>query len=117
MGSNFKSAVLEQQTANVIKQWHATVKQKRKKQKDYSQSPHGYSTTTWGSSRSSPHDLSSHRPSPTFSTEITAIGTVTEITPDREQEIVVEDDHSPADHTVSSTAVQIEMPEIHITPT
>ncbi|CBI16288.3 hypothetical protein VitviT2T_007988 [Vitis vinifera] len=117
MGTNFKSAVLEEQTANVIRQWHATVKQKRKKQKDHSQSLHDYSTTTWGSSRTSPHDLSPHRRSPNFSTEITAIGTESEIIPDHQQEIVVQDEHTPADHTVSSIAVQIEMPEISISRT
>ena len=117
MGTNFKSAVLEEQTANVIRQWHATVKQKRKKQKDHSQSLHDYSTTTWGSSRTSPHDLSPHRRSPNFSTEIRAIGTESEIIPDHQQEIVVQDEHTPADHTVSSIAVQIEMPEISISRT
>ncbi|RVW97345.1 MLO-like protein 3 [Vitis vinifera] len=117
MGTNFKSAVLEEQTANVIRQWHATVKQKRKKQKDHSQSLHDYSTTTWGSSRTSPHDLSPHRRSPNFSTEITAIGTESETIPDHQQEIVVQDEHTPADHTVSSIAVQIEMPEISISRT
>lgn len=117
MGTHFKSAVLDEQTANVIRQWHATVKQKRKKQKDHSQSLHDYSTTTWGSSRTSPHDLSSHRRSPNFSTEIRAIGTESEIIPDHQQEIVVQDERTPADHTVSSIAVQIEMPEISISRT
>ncbi|KAH1067097.1 hypothetical protein J1N35_032084 [Gossypium stocksii] len=37
MGSNFKRAVLEEQTTNAIKQWHAGVKLKRKKQRLSSQ--------------------------------------------------------------------------------
>lgn len=32
MGSKYKSAVLEDQTRHMIKQWHEEVKQKRKKQ-------------------------------------------------------------------------------------
>ncbi|XVF47139.1 hypothetical protein PTKIN_Ptkin03bG0085300 [Pterospermum kingtungense] len=34
MGSNFKSTVLEETTADAIKQWHAGVKQKRKKRRE-----------------------------------------------------------------------------------
>ncbi|KAK4785925.1 hypothetical protein SAY86_002614 [Trapa natans] len=42
MGSQFKSAVMEEQTANAIKQWHAEVRKKRKKQHKHG---NGSSTT------------------------------------------------------------------------
>lgn len=38
MGSSYKSAVLEDQTRHMIKQWHEEVKQKRRKQ---TQTPSG----------------------------------------------------------------------------
>ena len=117
MGTNYKRAVLEEHTANVIKQWHATVKQKRKKQKDYSESAHDNSTKTWDSNRTSPHHLYSHPPSPTFTTT-PAVASEIEISPDHQQEIVVvQDGHTLSDHTVSSVAVQIEMPNVSVTRT
>ncbi|KAK8641283.1 hypothetical protein V6N13_010698 [Hibiscus sabdariffa] len=46
MGSNFKRAVLEEQTANAIKQWHAGVKLKRKKNRQSSPADDSPSTNT-----------------------------------------------------------------------
>lgn len=70
MGSNFKStAVLEEQTTKVIKQWHADVKQKRKKNRqDNSESGHDFSSTIGSSSRRTmtSTDFSSHHRQPTF---------------------------------------------------
>lgn len=121
MGTNFKRAVLEENTANVIKQWHDTVRQKRKKRKDYSESVY-YSTTTWdSSSRTSPHALYSHPPSPTSFTatdQITGhVASETEISPhDHQQEIFVvnQDEHTPPHISVisSTPVVQIEMSNI-----
>lgn len=39
MGTHFKSAVLEDQTAHMIRQWHAGVRDKRKKGRAGSKSP------------------------------------------------------------------------------
>ncbi|KAL6199974.1 hypothetical protein ACLB2K_029756 [Fragaria x ananassa] len=88
MGSNFKSTqVLEEQTTKIMKQWHADVKKKRKKNRqDNSESGHDYSSTIGSSSRrtmNSP-DFSSHRRQPTF-----AAMSQTEIVEDG-QEIVEE---------------------------
>lgn len=63
MGSNYKRAVLEEETLNIIRQWHSEVKEKRKKQ-EFSQYSHAHdpsSTTVDNSitSMSSP-DISSH---------------------------------------------------------
>ncbi|KAL4333756.1 hypothetical protein GQ457_07G036160 [Hibiscus cannabinus] len=46
MGSNFKRAVLEEQTAHAIKQWHAGVKLKRKKNRQSSPTDDSPSTNT-----------------------------------------------------------------------
>ncbi|OWM84172.1 hypothetical protein CDL15_Pgr028164 [Punica granatum] len=53
MGSHFKSAVLVQQTANAIKQWHAEVRQKRKKQPQHessTSSTHDTHDSSWSTS-------------------------------------------------------------------
>lgn len=66
MGSEFKSKVLEEQIANIIKQWHGEVRAKRKKQDLNSsiQSARTSLSTDW-SIRDSPSDFSSHhRPPP-----------------------------------------------------
>ncbi|KAI4385503.1 hypothetical protein MLD38_003521 [Melastoma candidum] len=73
MGSRFKSAALEEDTANVIRKWHAGVREKRKKQQG---SSHG----TQDSSKGHPRDgsvetnsyfSSTHYRSPTFGDSIT----------------------------------------------
>lgn len=117
MGSQYKGAVLEEQTASVIKRWHADVKQKRKKQ-DFSLSGHGLSPTstssrpTVGSPDFSSHDQNanfsyssySHNRTPTF-TELTSISS-------RNDEIVaVEED------IVQSSNVQTNTPETERTGT
>ncbi|KAM7531752.1 hypothetical protein LguiB_035162 [Lonicera macranthoides] len=66
MGSEFKSKALEEQIANIIKQWHGEVRAKRKKQDLNSsiQSARTSLSTDW-SIRDSPSDFSSHhRPPP-----------------------------------------------------
>lgn len=67
MGSTYKKAMLEEQTANVVKQWHSGVRQKRKKQTPQSNSSHVNSLTIWSSNRtlSSP-DFSSHNQAPSL---------------------------------------------------
>ncbi|KAG2690222.1 hypothetical protein I3760_09G177200 [Carya illinoinensis] len=62
MGSNFKSKVLEEQIANIIRQWHAEVRERRKKQELFMLSPARMSLSTeWSPRRSSPsaHGVSS----------------------------------------------------------
>lgn len=71
MGTQFKSAVLEEQTRHFIKQWHAEVKEKKKKLPANLQSPPDNNSSST-SIRNSPldndnNDLShSHRRSPTL---------------------------------------------------
>lgn len=78
MGSQFKSAVLEEQTANVIKQWHAGVREKRKKQKGDA-SNHGQedSSSTKYSKSTNSDTSSSHHRTPTFA-EISVAAETTE---------------------------------------
>lgn len=121
MGSNFKStAVLEEQTTKVIKQWHADVKQKRKKNKqDNSESGHDFSSTIGSSSRRTMYstDFSSHNRQPTFA-EMSQI----EIVEDGQE--IVEDNQDKGGQneielssTVLSTEVQIEISEVDGTQT
>lgn len=71
MGSGFKSAVLEEDTANVIRRWHAGVREKRKKQQQGSSPGQDYSSKTWNGPTRTNSDLSSsHVRTPTFA-EIT----------------------------------------------
>ncbi|CAK7357186.1 unnamed protein product [Dovyalis caffra] len=116
MGSQFKSAILEEQTANVIKQWHSRVKKKTKnKRHDFSPSNHqSYSSPVSTSSRTmdssnenhhrhpSPNDSPSHTPSLyrnlTF-WEMTSVHGETEIVEESAQEI--------PQHVVPSTVVEI----------
>ncbi|XP_059430445.1 MLO-like protein 3 [Corylus avellana] len=65
MGSQFKSAALEEQTVHVVKQWYAETRDKRKKKQDQS-STVSSSNRTMGSS-----DFSSHHRILTFSQEMT----------------------------------------------
>lgn len=121
MGSNFKStAVLEEQTTKVIKQWHADVKQKRKKNRqDNSESGHDFSSTIGSSSRRTMYstDFSSHHRQPTFA-EMSQI----EIVADGQE--IVEDNQDKGGQneielssTVLSTEVQIEISEVDGTQT
>lgn len=111
MGSNFKSTqVLEEQTTKVMKQWHADVKKKRKKNRQ-DNSGHDYSSTIGSSSRrtmNSP-DFSSHRRQPTF-----AAMSQTEIVEDG-QEIVEEHQAAKGGQTEIELAseVHIEISEVN----
>ncbi|CAK9168297.1 unnamed protein product [Ilex paraguariensis] len=117
MGSYFKSAVLEEQTVHVIKNWHAEVKEKRKK-KPQSQSPRDHSSTTWGNSRTNSPKLSSlHRNSTLAeftSREITedhqeqAVGGA-EIYEDHQEEVLVQGEVGP--HNLSTLEVRLELPD------
>lgn len=79
MGSQFKSAVLEEQTASVIKQWHAGVREKRKQQKKdaSNHSREDYSSTIRYSERTNSDVSSSHHRAPTFA-EISSTAEITE---------------------------------------
>ncbi|XP_048233534.1 MLO-like protein 3 isoform X1 [Ricinus communis] len=116
MGSEYKSAVLEEETAKVIRHWHAEVKQKRKK-KGYSPTislyPLSPISKTSNRTMDSPEfhsknqlsspNLSSYNRSPTFS-EIPRFPSQTEIVP-HDQEIS-------QDMILPSTVVEIEMPNM-----
>uniref|UniRef100_A0A5B7CAK7 MLO-like protein n=1 Tax=Davidia involucrata TaxID=16924 RepID=A0A5B7CAK7_DAVIN len=80
MGSQFKSKVVEEQIAKIIKQWHAEVRDKRKKQEQSLQSPRTSLSTDW-SIRNSPTDFSSHtRPTlvPAETNDLSNRGEITE---------------------------------------
>lgn len=53
MGSNFKSKVLGEQIANIMRQWHAEVRERRKKQEQFMQSTRTSLSTEWSPRRSS----------------------------------------------------------------
>nr|XP_048324955.1 MLO-like protein 3 isoform X3 [Ziziphus jujuba var. spinosa] len=110
MGSNFKRAVLEGETMNIIRQWHSEVKEKRKRQ-DFSQYSYAHdpSSTTVDSSvtSSSSPDISSHRrPRPQTFGEITSFSSETEIDHQKHQEISQNEFQQVV---VSSSPVDIEM--------
>ncbi|GFZ13163.1 seven transmembrane MLO family protein [Actinidia rufa] len=105
MGTHFKSAVLEEETANVIRQWHAAVKDKRKKGK-LSPSTRGEdSTSVW--SRSNSPDISSHHRSPTLAEFASHHPEVTETATGDDDQIVPEDRRQ-----ARVNEVRIELPEI-----
>ncbi|KAI7998694.1 MLO-like protein 3 [Camellia lanceoleosa] len=106
MGSQFKSKVLEEKIANIIKQWHAEVRVKRKKQEQCSllMSPRtSLSTPDW-SLKNSPTDFSSHHhhrptsttPIPTDQTNKNNFSNRGEIT---EEKIDTPNDHRAPDST------------------
>ncbi|XP_050242918.1 MLO-like protein 3 [Quercus robur] len=64
MGSNFKSKVLEEQMANIIKQWHTDVRERRRKQQPFLQSPGTSLSAEWSPRSVSASEFSSF-PRPT----------------------------------------------------
>ncbi|XP_059646900.1 MLO-like protein 3 [Cornus florida] len=83
MGSQFKSKALEEQIAKIIKQWHAEVRDKRRRQEQSFQSTPRTSLSAEWSLRNSPIDYSSHhRPMnngmPTESNHLSNRGEITE---------------------------------------
>ncbi|CAN6556927.1 unnamed protein product [Malus baccata var. baccata] len=119
MGSNFKSAaVLEEQTTNVIKQWHADVKRRRENKSHYSQSGHDENSSRIMNSP----DFSSHRPQLTFADMNQSHPRETENFHDNQE--IVEDHQEGAGQNeielasnASSTEVPIGMPEVTRTHT
>ena len=91
MGSNYKSAVLEEHTVKAIKQWHSEVKQKRKRnltsQHDYSSTTTMDHSNTANSSPSPQHVLSQHNRSPTFADQLTRSPVDTEIVEEHDQQL------------------------------
>ncbi|KAI7996907.1 MLO-like protein 3 [Camellia lanceoleosa] len=120
MGSQFKSKVLEEKIANIIKQWHAEVRVKRKKQEQCSllMSPRtSLSTPDW-SLRNSPTDFSSHHhhrptsttPIPTDQTNKNNFSNRGEIT---EEKVDTPDDHRAPDSTwLPYQAGVVELPTV-----
>ncbi|XP_031267286.1 MLO-like protein 3 [Pistacia vera] len=104
MGSHFKKALLEEQTANAIKRWHDGVKHKRKKQQDMSQSGHDMSSTNFSSNRTlGSLDLSYHHRTPILSDPASFPGKTEIIEGDQE---ISQDGLDPA--IVTSNEIQIE---------
>ncbi|KAB5563643.1 hypothetical protein DKX38_003697 [Salix brachista] len=121
MGSQFKGAILDEQTVNAIKQWHSGVRKKmKKKTQDFSLSNHqSYSSPISTSNRTmdSPSDNNHHHsrngsqdhiPSlsrnPTFS-DITSFHGQIEITEDGAQDF--------SQHLVPSSVIEIaEVPDL-----
>ena len=64
MGSNFRSKVLEEQMANIIKQWHTDVRERRRKQQPFLQSPGTSLSAEWSPRSVSASEFSSF-PRPT----------------------------------------------------
>ncbi|THG23302.1 hypothetical protein TEA_008600 [Camellia sinensis var. sinensis] len=120
MGSQFKSKVLEEKIANIIKQWHAEVRVKRKKQEQCSllMFPRtSLSTPDW-SLRNSPTDFSSHHhhrptsttPIPTDQTNKNNFSNRGEIT---EEKVDTPDDHRAPDSTwLPYQAGVVELPTV-----
>lgn len=88
MGSNFKKAVLEEQTTNAIKQWHAGVKLKRKKQRLSSQA--AADDFPENSTTISTVDSSSHQPPTLASFEIGSALEIQEAGPAMPTSVAVE---------------------------
>ncbi|XP_059427842.1 MLO-like protein 3 [Corylus avellana] len=59
MGSNLKGKVLDDQMANIIKQWHSDVRERRKKQEQFFLSPRTSLSAEWSPRRSSANEVSS----------------------------------------------------------
>ncbi|PPR86721.1 hypothetical protein GOBAR_AA33973 [Gossypium barbadense] len=88
MGSNFKKAVLEEQTTNAINQWHAGVKLKRKKQRLSSQA--AADDFPENSTTISTVDSSSHQPPTLASFEIGSALEIQEAGPAMPTSVAVE---------------------------
>ncbi|KAF8403026.1 hypothetical protein HHK36_011121 [Tetracentron sinense] len=136
MGSQFKSTVLKERTAKVIKQWHAEVRENRKKQQQSARTSFSKEWSTrmasptedssllqqptrssfskeWGIRKNSPTEDSSlrpPRPTPTL-IEITPFPSRDEITEER-QEIIRE---QPNSASVPSGGVQLELQMVNKT--
>ncbi|KAL3518359.1 hypothetical protein ACH5RR_020948 [Cinchona calisaya] len=105
MGSRFKTVMLEEQTIHAMRQWHAEVRNKRKKQEENSTKSlkyfEDYSTTIRSISTNSTPDFSSHQRMPTQAEFASRAGDeIVEKWPhhhqdqDQEQEIVQIDEDS-----------------------
>lgn len=67
MGTHYKRALLEEQTAHVMRQWHAGVKDKRKKERASSKTPRrDQGDSVWSISPRNSPEISSHYRTPTL---------------------------------------------------
>lgn len=108
MGSQFKSAALDDQTVHVIKKWYADSRDKKKRKQDLSQYGSDYLSTPSSSNRTfgSP-DLSSHHHRVlTFSENVNHVSSEIEIV-EEDQEI-----HQATDMDSSNNKAQIELAEV-----
>lgn len=102
MGSNYKNKVVEDQMAIIMKQWHAEVRERRKKQEQFFASPARTSLSTeWSPRRSSVNEVSAFlRPTSLPSDSI------------HKGEIVEEDEEAVGSSRRPSRAVILELPTI-----
>ncbi|XP_062168123.1 MLO-like protein 3 [Alnus glutinosa] len=102
MGSNYKNKVVEDQMAIIMKQWHAEVRERRKKQEQFLASPARTSLSTeWSPRRSSVNEVSAFlRPTSLPSDSI------------HKGEIVEEDEEAVGSSRRPSRAVILELPTI-----
>ncbi|KAK9290353.1 hypothetical protein L1049_008521 [Liquidambar formosana] len=107
MGSQFKSKALEEQIAKIIKQWHAEVREKRKKQEQYLRSPRTSLSTDWSSRSRSPAEFSPIRPSTSMPSESVHFSNKGKITEEEERE---KDCAGSSKHP--SQAVMLELPTV-----
>lgn len=108
MGSKYKSAILEQHTVHAIKQWHADVKHKRKKE-TYSQSQQDESTTSWSNSRTPSPNVSYHQRTPTLAEFTSRSGGHREITEEHQEQQDQNEVDGHDEISISPTEVQIQV--------
>lgn len=87
MGSQFKSKVLEEQVAKIIKEWHAEVRERRKKQEQCLPSPRTSLSAEWSFKSGNPAESS--RPKLHEIIYSSNVGEITEV-----QENIVRDEAS-----------------------
>lgn len=105
MGSNFKSKELEDQTAKILKQWHAEVRERRKKQEQFFVSPRTSLSTEWSPMRTSVNSLLRRTSLPSDSIHKGEI-----VEEEEEEKVVKEEAVDSSRHP--SRAVVLELPTI-----
>lgn len=113
MGSNFKSKVLEEQIANIIRQWHAEVRERRKKQELFMPSPARTSLSTeWSPRRSSPHGVSSFQRPRYMRSDSINKGKIVELGERSDQIVALKEEAAAGSSRRPSRAVVLELPTV-----
>ncbi|KAF5475893.1 hypothetical protein F2P56_007650 [Juglans regia] len=113
MGSNFRSKVLEEQIANIIRQWHAEVRERRKKQELFIPSPARKSLSTeWSPRRSSTsaHGVSSFQRPRYMRSDSINKGKIVELGERSDQIVVLKEEAAAGSSRRPSRAVVLELP-------